>query len=301
MRNQIYDEGDPRNYWTQLPNIVFELGLKPLELVLYAHLKRAAGANAGGKCTKSTATLARETGMGAGTVSRTKSALEAKRSLLGNRPLIRTREIPNPRGGKPFQEITITDIWKVNSDYFAPSTVEVGPNGSSSSAEIDEPNQVPVEVDPSSKPISTVEIKKNSKKNYKEEPSAHSRLMAFHNANTAGGIPDGAAQAGAVKWLLERFTPAQCEAEYEKLRSAEWRTVPVTWLTVKKYIGGDVAREAQQAPNGHDPAGHKILTDYGDWYTIEGADGTPSKRYRTAEAFARETGRNLEEVMENWN
>lgn len=169
MRQEIYDEGDPRNYWTQLPNIVFELGLKPLELVLYAHLKRAAGAGVGGKCTKSTATLARETGMGAGTVSRTKSSLEAKRSMLGNRPLIRTKEIPNPRGGKPFQEITITDIWKVNSDYFSPSTVEVETAEPSSSLEIERLNQVPVEVDPSSKPISTVEIKKNSKKNNKEE------------------------------------------------------------------------------------------------------------------------------------
>lgn len=301
MRQQVYDEGDPREYWTQIPNIVFELGLKPLELVLYAHLKRAAGANVGGKCTKSTATLARETGMGAGTVSRTKSSLETKRSMLGNRPLIRTREIPNPRGGKAFQEITITDIWKANSDYFAPSTVEVDTTAPSSSVEIGSLNQVPVEVDPSSKPISTVEIKKNSKKNHKEELSAHPRLMAFHASRLAGEIPDGAAQGKSLSWLLSRYTPEQCQAEYEKLSGEEWRNTPVTWHTVKKSIGADLAREAQQSPNGHDPAGKKILTDHGDWYTIEGADGTPSKRYRTPEAFARETGRNLEEVLANWN
>jgi hypothetical protein len=167
MKQQITDEGDPRKYWTQIPNIVFELGLKPLELVLYAHMKRAASTS--GRCTKSTATLARETGMGAGTVSRTKTALEAKRSMLGNKPLIRTREIANPRGGKAFQEITITDIWKVNGDYFASSSVEVEDLKPSSSLEIEGQNQVPVEVDPSSKPSSTVEIKKNSKKNNEEE------------------------------------------------------------------------------------------------------------------------------------
>ena len=134
-----------------------------------------------------------------------------------------------------------------------------------------------------------------------KEPSAHSRLMAFHDSHLAGGMPDGGAQAAAVKWLLERFTPEQCEAEYGKLRAEEWRTTPVTWLTVKKHIGADIVRSSQQNPNGHDPAGHKILNDYGDWYTIEGEDGTPSKRYRTPEAFARETGRNLEEVLANWN
>lgn len=132
-----------------------------------------------------------------------------------------------------------------------------------------------------------------------KEPSAHSRLMAFHDSNLTGGIPDAPAQGKAIKWLLERFTPEQCEAEYEKLRSEAWRTTPVTWLTVKKHIGADLAREANS--NGRSPSGEKILTDYGDWYTVEGADGTPSKRYRTAEAFARETGRPLEEVKARWN
>jgi hypothetical protein len=187
MRQQVNDEGDARQYWIQLPNIVCEIGLKPLELALYVHLKRAAGSNPSGKCFKSTATLAKETGMGAGTVSRTKTALEAKRAALGNRPLIRTREIPNPRGGKAFQEITITDIWKTNTDRFAPSTVEVAYPDSPSSVELGAPNpsspveiqgrnQVPLEVDPSSKPISSVEIKKNSKKNIREEEETRNFL-----------------------------------------------------------------------------------------------------------------------------
>ncbi len=132
-----------------------------------------------------------------------------------------------------------------------------------------------------------------------KELSAHARLMAYHDANLTGGIPDAPAQGKAIKWLLERFTPEQCETEYEKLRSEEWRTTPVTWLTVKKHIGADLAREANG--NGRSPSGEKILTDYGDWYTVEGADGTPSKRYRTPEAFARETGRRLEEVKARWS
>ena len=140
----------------------------------------------------------------------------------------------------------------------------------------------------------------NRKKNHKEQ-SPHSRLMAFHDSRLVGGISDAGAQGAAIKWLLERFTPEQCEAEYLKLAGEEWRSTPVTWLTVKKHIGGDLARANALAPNGHSPSGEKILTDYGDWYTVEGCDGTPSKRYRTPQAFARETGRNLEEVLARWN
>lgn len=151
------DEGDERQYWTQTPNIVFELRLKPAEFVLYSHIKRAAGAKKVGKCTKSTTTLARETGLGTGTVSRAKKELEKPRAALGNKSLIRTKEVPNPKGGKAFHEITVTDIWRENIARFTSSPVEVALD------------QVPNEVEASSKPSSTVEIKKNSKKNDQEE------------------------------------------------------------------------------------------------------------------------------------
>ena len=147
--------------------------------------------------------------------------------------------------------------------------------------------------------VTPCDLQKKGKE--KKEISAHSRLMSFHDSRTPGGMPDPKAQAAAVKWLLERFTPEQCEDEYGKLAAEEWRTTPVSWLTVKKNIGADLARAAQSAPNGHSPAGEKILADYGDWYTVMGADGTPSKRFRTPEAFARETGRNPEEVKARWN
>lgn len=149
--------------------------------------------------------------------------------------------------------------------------------------------------------VKQVDTQKTKKKEKKETTGAHVRLMAFHDSKLPGGMPDGGAQGAAVKWLLERFTPEQCEVEYLKLAGEEWRTTPVTWLTVKKHIGGDLARRAQIAPNGHSPAGEKILQDYGDWYTVMGVDGTPSKRYRTADAFARETGRDVEEVRAKWN
>lgn len=161
MKHEITDHGDPKKYWTQIPNIVYLLGLKPFELTLYNHLKWAAGANFKGRCTKSTATLARETGMGTGTISRAKTELEKPRKELGNKPLIITKQVPNPKGGKPYQEIAITDIWKANILCFTSSSVEV-----------DGLDQVPETAQPSSRATSPVEINKNSKQEEKQEGDA---------------------------------------------------------------------------------------------------------------------------------
>lgn len=158
MKHEIVDEGDARYYWTQIPNIVFTLGLNPFELSLYCHLKRAAGARTNGKCTKSRATLAKECCMGSGSVSRARAKLEEPRSGLGGQPLIKVREIPNPRGGKAFLEISITDIWKANMSHFAPtSAVDIASS------------QRPEVPDPTSRATSPVDIKKNSKEKQEEE------------------------------------------------------------------------------------------------------------------------------------
>jgi hypothetical protein len=39
--------------------------------------------------------------------------------------LIRTKELPNPSGGKPYLEITVTDIWRENTTRFTTSTRDV--------------------------------------------------------------------------------------------------------------------------------------------------------------------------------
>jgi len=156
-------------------------------------------------------------------------------------------------------------------------------------------------VTPRDQKLVTPRDTQKKEKEKKENNTAHARLMAFHDSHLVGGIPDGGAQAAAVKWLLQRYTPEQCETEYEALRSQDWRTTPVTWLTVKKNIGNNLGKELQPKLNGNSPNSEKIIADFGDWYTVEGADGSPSKRFRTPEAFARETGRNVEEVKAKWN
>src|SRR5436190_23581930 len=98
-RTSVTDEGDLRAYYAAIPNIVLHLGLNPFELALYVHFKQAAG-DKGGVCWKSRATIARESGMSSGMVTKARQALETKRRELGGRALIRVREDKSKTGGK---------------------------------------------------------------------------------------------------------------------------------------------------------------------------------------------------------
>lgn len=110
-KHSVNDEGDPRKYYAAIPNIVFTLGLHPYELVLYVYLKKVAGED--GVCWKSRASIARETGMSAGMVSKCKEALSRSRASLAGKPLIRvTEQMQN--GGNANHAITVVDIWPEN-------------------------------------------------------------------------------------------------------------------------------------------------------------------------------------------
>ena len=108
----VYDNGDLHRYRTEIPNIIFRLGLTPYELTLYAHLKQTAGD--GGQCWKSTDTLAKETGMSTGTISKAKDGLVTSRPELAGKSLIEVREESGTHGGRPRHYITLTDVWPEN-------------------------------------------------------------------------------------------------------------------------------------------------------------------------------------------
>lgn len=113
---RVTDSGDLRKYRTEIPNIVYHLGLTPFELTLYNHLKRTAGAN--GQSRKSADTLAAETGMSKGMVSKAKLGLARPRAELSDQPLIVISPEKNKNGGKPKDLIQITDIWQENMAMF---------------------------------------------------------------------------------------------------------------------------------------------------------------------------------------
>lgn len=112
MKHSIEDRGDLRKYFAAIPRIVFRMGLNPFEFTLYAYLKDTAGES--GSCWKSRATIAKESGMSSGMVTKARLALETPRAVLGGAPLITVTEQPTKGGGKPTCHIQITDIWAAN-------------------------------------------------------------------------------------------------------------------------------------------------------------------------------------------
>lgn len=127
-KHSVRDDGDLQKLYAAIPNIVFDLGLNPYELALYAHFKRAAGNALGGVCWKSRATIARESGMSSGMVTKARQALEVPRAELNGKPLIVVSEEPSKTGGKPTCRVTMTDIWAVNVLKFSTSPHDVAPS-----------------------------------------------------------------------------------------------------------------------------------------------------------------------------
>ncbi len=111
---QIFDLSSEKTYFTQIPNIIDDLGLTPIIFRFYIKLKRTAGDK--GCCWKSTRTLAAELGVSIGTISKLKKELEKPFDLLGGKSLIRIEKGDIQKN--ETDRIYITDIWPENMLYF---------------------------------------------------------------------------------------------------------------------------------------------------------------------------------------
>ena len=85
VMEQIIDTSN-HTYRTELPNIIFDIGLDPYEFMFYSYLKRIAGDS--GAAWKSNSTMAKETGICKRKIPDLKKSLSQKREELGNIPLI---------------------------------------------------------------------------------------------------------------------------------------------------------------------------------------------------------------------
>jgi Helix-turn-helix domain len=112
--DQYRDESDLKKYRTEIPNMIFDIGLTPYEVALYGHFKRVCGAEKGGTCWKSVSTLAKETGMSAGRVSEARAEL-ARRGLIYMR---------QPKGPGTGVTVTIVDIWPQNMARYATGSTD---------------------------------------------------------------------------------------------------------------------------------------------------------------------------------
>jgi len=113
---QIRDEATPRDYFSQVPNLVGIMDLSPHAYRLYGHVRRVAGE--AGKCWKSTKTLAAECGMSIGMVSESKRELENVYP-----PLIRIESKKFDKGY--YHELIVTDIWELNHLFYTGGEITV--------------------------------------------------------------------------------------------------------------------------------------------------------------------------------
>lgn len=116
IKYTIRTEEAPRDYYTQIPNLVDAMRLSPFAYRLYGHLRKVAGET--GKCWQNTETLAEECNMSSGTVSNYKRELESVYP-----PLIRIESKPFEKG--IYHEIVITDIWAINHAFWSGEDVTI--------------------------------------------------------------------------------------------------------------------------------------------------------------------------------
>jgi hypothetical protein len=99
--------GDPK-FYSQIPNIIFELGLTTIEIALYCFIKRISAHS--GVCFMSSINLCEKLVIAPGTLRKSKKILEEKK-------LISIEKKSKKEGG--YHIITILNIWNLNNSYFS--------------------------------------------------------------------------------------------------------------------------------------------------------------------------------------
>lgn len=112
---QVHDLSSNHVYRTELPNIIFEIGLKPAEIAVYAAIKRSAGD--GKPCWKSNPTIAEHAGMTSRTLIKVVDSLCKVNKIL-RKPLIVKQIRVSQQGDNDTNLIFITDIWPENNEHF---------------------------------------------------------------------------------------------------------------------------------------------------------------------------------------
>jgi hypothetical protein len=115
----IQDKSSLHDFRTEIPNIVFSLGLDPYEKALYLEYKRVAGDK--GACWKSNKSLAEAVGCSIRKIQSTKKKLCKKRSKLNGKSLITVVQRKREDKGDASDIITIMDIWENNAMEFIAS------------------------------------------------------------------------------------------------------------------------------------------------------------------------------------
>ena len=112
---QVHDLSSNHIYRTELPNIIFEIGLSPSQLAVYAVIKRIAGDQR--DCWKSYQKIADQANMGRSTIIPIIDSLCLLNPILG-KSLISKKSRIHESGDKDTNIIIINDIWPDNYIHF---------------------------------------------------------------------------------------------------------------------------------------------------------------------------------------
>lgn len=104
------------SYFTQIPNVIYEMGLKSNVIAVYTAILRTAG-NAHGYCCKSLKRLANEAGVSERSLREIKEKLCEVQPVI-NKPLIRVEKRKKANKEYDTDLITIVDIMPENVSYF---------------------------------------------------------------------------------------------------------------------------------------------------------------------------------------
>ena len=142
---KIQDLSSNHKYRTELPNILFEVGINATLIGVYSALKRCAGDH--GNCTKSERRLAKELGATPKSLRVWINQLCEVNPKL-NKSLIIVQRRLSESGDKDTNCISIVDLWPDNYRYFSdlyggevkitPREVKITPGGSKITAQVGE-------------------------------------------------------------------------------------------------------------------------------------------------------------------
>lgn len=113
---EITSNSSIHDYRTEIPNIVFELGLSGNEFRIYSEYKRIGGDNS--SCWMCLKKLEERTGLSKKTIIEITKKLSKNRTELNNKSLITIKKRIKEDGGKDSSQIIVNDIWSVNMTFF---------------------------------------------------------------------------------------------------------------------------------------------------------------------------------------
>ncbi len=113
----VEDESTEKNYFTTIPNIIFDMGIGVYAIAYYSLLKRTAGDK--GKCFKRKKTIAQQLGCSERQLQYLNKFLSQPFAILNGKPLIRIKEQKRDDGSKTANLITLVDIWRENNEVIA--------------------------------------------------------------------------------------------------------------------------------------------------------------------------------------